>query len=413
MNFRSQVSASSLYFALVVSLLSALFIAVILFAFTSQKIIQNQKKDLFAVNLAMSNAWQLGSHTTFREQSKIQDSYTYSKKDSTDIQKNSWGAFEYLETKSTIKTIQKIERGLLSQPLFMDSLALFMAQGNSPLALAGNTLLSGSVIVPEQGLKRGAIGGEQFTRAELVDGKIETTTSSLPSVNPQTLTEFSNKLSLIDYQKQTEIGWQAGIDTTHSFSKPTLYFSANQAINITNQKLKGNIVVLSPTTITVEPTAYLEDVILVAKSINILPNTIAKAQLIAKDSISISSGVELQYPSAVVVQSEEYSRIVIENNSLIEGVVVHLNSRNTNSETQIGNQSIIHGQLYSTAPIELKGKIYGSCFAKEFFYNSPSTNYRNYLYNTEINNFKKSPYIQTSVVETNKNVSRKAIKWLY
>lgn len=178
MNVRKKVPGSSLYFALVVSLLSALFIGAILLAFTSQKIIQNQTDDQIAVDLTMKNAWQLGSHTTFQEENILQSNSELFNKDSTTIQKSNWGIYEYLQTHSKRKTIQKKQQGLLTQPEYMDSLALYVADSNSPLALAGNTLLSGDVLVPEQGIKRGAVGEEQFSRAELVDGKIETRTSS-------------------------------------------------------------------------------------------------------------------------------------------------------------------------------------------------------------------------------------------
>ena len=119
------------------------------------------------------------------------------------------------------------------------------------------------------------------------------------------------------------------------------------------------MIVQSSTKITVSPSAVLKDVILIAPEIEIQNNVISNFQAFASKRISIGESVQLQYPSALILNKnqdisqpnntgeKEKPSIQIGKSSVVKGVLVYLGTDPlSNYKTQIELQKTSYTQLY-------------------------------------------------------------------
>lgn len=314
----------------------------------------------------------------------------------TSITKKHWGIFDIAIVSSKIQneSFQKI--GLLANQNFKKE-ALYLSDNNTSLVVVGNTKITGNVSLPKQGVKSGNIAGVSYYGSELVYGATKTSSTTLPKI--------TNSLFLRNFYKNYAEGvyqnfeLEEDISTHQSFSKNTLLFEDYSTITLQNNRLSGNILIVSKTAIKVLSSSILEDIILLAPEIIVGAGVKGNFQAIASKKIVVQANCLLNYPSAFILlpenvqeaqnNSSSYSnpadiiQMVFEENTQVKGMLVFdSENKKTNYHPQIkiGTNTQITGEIYCSKNLELLGSVFGSVYTNNFITKQSGFNlYKSYI----------------------------------
>jgi len=406
----------TLFIAIVIAVLLTAFILLVhthkKFNIQSDLIIETLKNTDKGINYALTNSI-LRNDTI---EIDLRDEEFKSLK----VQREFWGVFDKVISVSQIKnnTLNKVALIGGAQPK-QDRIALYLQDNNKPLVLVKDTKIRGLAYVPKQGVKPGTISGEFYYGSQLIYGESRIA-QNLPKFFTESNKKFAAIENLISKTKEEQyIETKASETYKNSFYKPTKFVFSNSEIYLDNLSLIGNIIVQSKTKIVVDPSCELKDVILIAPEIEIQNNVKGNFQAIASKNIIIGEHVELGYPSALVInknkgiQTEEQSKIVVNSNAIIKGVIVYLDSSESNDfkvQVELKETAILIGELYCNKNLELKGTVYGSVFTKNFIAKQSGSIYQNHIYNGTITvNELPQEYVGLLFKNSKKGVA----KWLY
>lgn len=419
MNVSKKIKAGALQYVLVISVI----IAIIIFAFISLLYLQQKMtiKHQFAKE-AIANT-QLGFDYLKQNELEYDKEFSLDFLDNseakTTIIKNHWGVFDLVTITSQVKneSFQKI--GLLgTQNIKRD--ALYLKDNNQSLVLVGKTKITGTASLPKQGVKSGNIASVSYYGSQLIYGNRKDSNSTLSKIkNIGYLKNLSKNYiedSLINFELEE------GLKLHNSFSKNTLIYEDNNSIVLTRLSLSGNITIISKTAITVEPSAIIEDVILIAPKITIKSNIKGNFQAFATENITVQSNCELKYPTALVLldkevliananqEEKEVHQIKIEKNSFVKGIVLyHSDNKVTNYKSQIliEEDTIVTGEIYCAKNLEMLGTVLGSVYTNNFIVNKSGGIYINYIFDGVINS-KELPnqYVGLQIEETSNSVGK-------
>ena len=341
------------------------------------------------------------------------------------IHRDFWGVFETVTSVSTIKTnhFQKIALiGAKSKDQIRT--ALYLQDTHKPLVVVGETKIEGLVFLPKQGVKAGTISGHSYTGSQLIYGPTKQS-SSLPPLATETvdyIESIEHQISEISNAQFITI--ESGT-YSNSFFKPVQIHFSQSNIVLNEVQLTGHMIVQSSTKITVSPSAVLKDVILIAPEIEIQNNVISNFQAFASKRISIGESVQLQYPSALILNKnqdisqpnntgeKEKPSIQIGKSSVVKGVLVYLGTdplSNYKTQIELQKTSVLKGELYCNQNTELKGTVYGTVFTKNFIANQFGSIYQNHIYNGKIN-VHQLPKKYVGLLFNNSK--KEVLKWLY
>ncbi len=341
------------------------------------------------------------------------------------IHRDFWGIFEIVTSKSKIKTNHFRKIALIgAKSKAQNRTALYLQDTRKPLVVVGRTKIEGVVFLPKQGVKAGTISGHSYTGSQLLYGSTQQS-AALPPLT----TGIFDQIESIEYQV-SEISNAQFITIkpglySNSFFKPVQIHFSKSDILLNEVQLTGHIIVQSKTKITVQASAVLKDIVLIAPEIEIENNVIANFQAFASKKMSVGNSVQLRYPSALILNKnqvgsqsnttgiKEKPSIQIGKSSVVKGVVVYLgNDPPNNYKTQIELQetSVLIGELYCNQNTELKGTVYGTVFAKNFIANQFGSIYQNHIYNGKIN-VHKLPKKYVGLLFNNSK--KEVLKWLY
>jgi hypothetical protein len=369
--------ARALFYAILVSLLMSLIIGVMLLASSNQHQLVNhyntQNRLLYncasAVQLLMASSQDSIPETVI-------DLYQ-SQKDSISITQKKWGLLDvgFVASWSGKDTVK---RSFLIGKQAPDY-ALKLAEGTSPLKVCGNTQVIGTTYLPREGVERGRVNGKYYENGKTIFGKV----NQVGYINQDFLkNRFLEIEKLSTFQNSTSDYPDTII---HSFGKPTKVLIANYW-NTSNWFLKDNIVLVAQNKIVLTADALLQDIIVIAPVIEIQSGFAGNIQAFASDSIVVQEGVDLIYPSVLGLlpnsNKDEFSpSLTIDNNSIIQGAIVvpTLGYQEREAIVTIKKQARVEGVVWVNAQLQHQGEIIGSVFCKNFFLQTASSIYENYL----------------------------------
>lgn len=268
--------------------------------------------------------------------------------------------------------------------------ALYLANSNKALGLCGNVQLNGNVFVPERGVERSYIEGQNFVGAKLFSGTKQTSKSSLPPIHPQI------KGNILDvYAINNGAVYRDDLDSIIS-NYSILVFKAEEGI-LLNKVVKGKVIIVSSDFIRVSSSAELENIILKAPVVVFDSGFEGSVQVFARDSIIVGESCYLKFPSTLVLKSPSkpsYSpKITLAAGTRLAGNVIlqqpSFNLRN-NGIVTINKGSVVNGTVYSEGYTQLKScEIQGEVYTKKLFLKTRSSIYENTLLNVVIDPSKK------------------------
>jgi hypothetical protein len=346
--------------------------------------------------------------------------------DSVLLEHKQWGVFENVICRSWWKNFQ-YEKLALTGNFYKDdsTYAIYLVDENKPLSLCGNTTINGNCYLPKAGVKRAYIEGRNFEGKELINGKVNFSSGSLPETDTiyQHFDQEYFKEKYFKSEKTMKILAENVTDDslTNSFNNETVLIYSTDDYQLNNKYLKGNIVLLCEGGIEISKSNRLEDILIYARSIWIEEGFNGKIQLFAKDTINIDQNCKLNYPSSIglINHNEEGntnpSIVVLEKGTIFSGILYSACKSNviTIEPILILNEgTVIKGQVFWEGIVDFKGEIDGSIACKKFLLKTPSSIYENHLLDVTIDMNKLSDYY-TGVSLVSSQKPGKIIKWLY
>lgn len=421
MRFFEKIKAGALQYVMVVSVI----IAILIFAFISLIYLQQRisSKHGFAkeaiANTQMAFEYLKGNTLSYNKETILK--FSDHQEAITTIFKKHWGIFDLAIVQSNMKNefFQKI--GLLGTQNSKRE-ALFLKDNNQSLVLVGKTRITGNVSIPKEGVKSGNIAGTSYYGSRLIYGNQKVSSTQLPPIkNIKYVKDFYDNYNNDSLIKFELVG---GLKIQQSFTKKTLLFEAFNAITLANMALRGHILVVSKTSITVAASAILEDVILIAPKIIIANNVKGNFQAIAAKNIEVGMDCKLRYPTAFVLiekgnsipdnkqQQKEENKIAIKSNTFLKGVLVYESesiAANYNAQISIQENAIITGEVYCNKNLELLGSVYGTIYTNNFIVKKSGGIYSNHIYNGIVNATKiPQQYVGLQINQASNAVA----KWL-
>jgi hypothetical protein len=337
--------------------------------------------------------------------------------DSVALKRMNWGVFDLAVVRAfsgNQQVIKILEYGY--KPDAESKSAIYLADLNRPLALCGNTLIRGTCYLPESGVKRDYVEGQSFMGDKLIHGETKKSANRLPElkkdITEKLLQLLDNKISSEDFVQLEEYERDT---IRHSFVQKTLLLKQTTQLSIKN--LYGNILITSDTILKISRDAYLEDVIIAARAVEIEPGFKGKLQIFVVDSALVGEDVELTYPSVIGLFKKDFKVtqpfIKMAKGAKINGILFASQSVFDLKQTLISveKDAFIHGQIYVDGYADIQGKVHGSVFCNKFRLKTPSSLYENYLLNTTIDVTKLSPhFIGSGLLASEKK--KRVIKWL-
>ncbi|MBC6999637.1 hypothetical protein [Cytophaga sp. FL35] len=338
----------------------------------------------------------------------------------TTVSKSYWGVYEKYAVLSKFKRQQFTRSALIGKGIESGFKVLYLKDNQRPLVIAGSAKITGDVALPEQGVRMGNISGNSYYRNKLIYGRQNTSRSKLPMLDTGLLTNLDRILEGPD-NVENRIQLKKGGAYKNSFQKPTDLI-IDHTIVLSDLSLTGNFIVYATHRIVVEPSAYLNEVILVAPEINIKNNVKGSFQAISTNNISVGKNCELTYPSAIVLfensEKDELKKsdipLQIGMGSVINGSVLYLGDIEKQRyfpQIKVENEALIRGEIYCKGNLELKGTVLGNVTTNGFLAIENGSIYQNHLYNGVIDGSGlPKEYVGMVVGES---ITKKVAKWLY
>lgn len=416
-----KIKAGALQYVLVISLIIAILVSAfisLIYLYQKMAFKYSFTKEAIA-NTQMGFEYLKGNQVSYNQEIKLPFNNFNAK---TYLLKKHWGIFDVATVRSKVKNefYQKVAV-LGAQNEKRD--ALFLKDNNQSLVLVGNTKITGKVAIPKQGVKQGNISGESYHRNQLIYGSKRVSTNRLPAIqNIASIKRLKNNY----FEKEiVRFELKEGLKHHQSFFSKTLLYEDTNPITLKNISLSGNVIIVSKTTIVIDASCNLEDVILIAPKIFIQKNVQGNFQAIASKNIEVGSYCKLNYPTALILLDQETHiqknnkniieehQIKIDNNTSLKGIVLFYSENlkyQYNSQVKIDEKVIITGEVYCSKNLELLGSVFGTVYTGNFLIKKAGGIYLNHLYNAIINGNKiPNQYVGLQIEKKSNAVA----KWVY
>jgi hypothetical protein len=307
--------------------------------------------------------------------------------DSAKVLTEPWGLYllATCEGKSAAYTAQKtVLLGQRPQGHFARS--LFLADHRQPLCLVGDTYLGGELSLPAAGFKTATIAARDFTGRTLPEGPIQSsflkevqsdiTNISLLAANLQFIPPKNSKTySLRDWEISSP--WD------------TIAFQRNVMgdLLLENCEISGKVMLRSNQKITVDASANLDMTLLFGRDIHVKKGFKGRLQAFASHRITIEEGVELTYPSVLLLIPTEKGKAFIsvgENSKITGAIGIEMSQEHTETNVNISPGGHIQGHLWGMQNLQLQGKVDGSVITQKFLLQTAGQVFQNHLLDAKI-----------------------------
>jgi len=366
-----------------------------------------------AINLGLSDELMIGLNKNISTQL-----YKGGKESDVTLSMEPWGLYNILKAEKQSFYRKKYKIGLIGNSSIQDTeTALYLADKKEPLSLCGSSRILGKISLPNSGIKKAFIEGQEFIGTMPNPVNRSRSKKHLPLINSKLFNYLISMLNgELDFGKFNSNYLETHDTIVNNWENETVVIKGNRELTLDQKYIKGKIIVFSDKRITIDK-CLLDGPIFVAPEIEINNGVKGNAQFIASQVISLDSNSKLQYPSSLCLISnwgkEDNSQIKIGNGSQISGDIFLFDqlSRTTNSaKLLIGKKVVITGLVYANGSVEHKGTINGTLYCQHFFLKTPYSTYSNHLLNASIDRTKLPEYFISSLLI--KNTKKGLIKWL-
>ena len=247
------------------------------------------------------------------------------------------------------------------------------------LSLAGYCSVEGKALLPSTGMTYSRIRSLFFQGTPLDKRQIAPSEETLPPANQARKEHVEDLFHLQgDYLLPEE-------KIQVSFRDSLALFIADNYIS--GKKLSGKIILHTEESVFVENDNQLENIILVARKVEIADGTRGSLQVFARDSIIVGNEVTLLPGSGLWVSGHcATRRIQLGNNCEINGFII-VDKGDIPEDPPVAHYyqspgSKVRGLVYVGGIADLQGIVNGSLYAERCYHFSPEGFYTNMLFNT-------------------------------
>lgn len=345
------------------------------------------------------------------------------------VKREFWGVFEKRTVLTSHNNTNYTKTALIGGKDEEELPALYVNDHQRPIILAGYAKITGMAFLPEQGLKMGNISGNSYNRSQLLYGKSMKSNSVLPNLSLELENQVDRLANKKDVPKGEIINRLPTEGIQNSFEAETLVYK-DRVVHLKSIVLTGNIIIVADDKIIVEPSARLNDILLIAPEIVIQNGVNGAFQAIATETIQVGKNCNLEYPTALLVnkkfavaeveqsgqsQFNQTSSIYLDSNTNVSGMVMVLDEAKTRQyipELKIEKNTIVNGEVYCSKNVELKGTVNGMVSTDGFIALENGSVYQNHIYNGTINSENLSN-AYTGILLASRKGNKKVMKWLY
>ena len=418
------IKAAALHIVIIIALVIAIISASLLSVAFYYRLGQQQKArmDRLGSNLKSGTAILLSANYEAADTVAVRDLFEEGT-DSVLLFQQQWGAF----TINTVRAFQQrdtLQQSFLSGGSFTNTAAIYLADEDRPLSVSGSTQITGDGELPKSGLKQSYIDGKPYVGKELIKGKITSSSRTLPDLQEtvlKTLLEYFPDTAKESKPIPGEQEWKPRDSVTNSFYQRRQVYRLKPSHQLLSGiTIKGHIVLISDTTLTIASDAKLEDVLIYAPAIIIKDGFKGSCQLFARDSIVTGKNCDFSYPSFAGVfkpaGSKIQTKISLGAGSHFSGILLSYEKERSDLQTliAIGKNSMVKGEVFATGFISMEAPVtvYGKVYARRFIMQRSGVRYENYLVDVIINRTLLSKYYLSSPLFKRADQDKHILRWL-
>ncbi|MHA7057055.1 hypothetical protein ACWGOQ_0007540 [Aquimarina sp. M1] len=303
---------------------------------------------------------------------------------------------------------------------------LYLVNKNAPLVVVGNTRLEGISYVPKQGIKAGNISGTYYQGSSLYYGRTIESKEIIPELDNQWHSYLESLLKGGYIKEDLMISLEKEVKNSFHNTPKVIY--SQKSIILGDEKISGNVIIQSASSIIITAASQLTDVVLIAPTIIVQDYTKGRFQLIASKKIKVGKQCHLSYPSSITLLDKNSTPKVnqangsqnripdfsIDKNTIIEGSISYLQKKSAirdriKTHLKVESNVKIIGEVYCQGNIEFLGTVQGSLYTQQFIAHQSGSVYLNHLYNGKVlvNPIRKYAGLPF------KNSKKSIAKWLY
>ncbi|MES2063501.1 MAG: hypothetical protein V4456_16350 [Bacteroidota bacterium] len=417
-----KVNASALYIVVVMALVIAILCAAMISAayfYRLQSQVKSRSDALrnnmkSGVNLLLAN-----TDSTFAGGKTF--SLFPAGEDSVFLRKKAWGVYHVGISKAFVQQDTVYEIFLIANRV--DSAkwsSLYLQDEDRALSVSGNTSITGNAFLPKSGIRAAYVANKAYTgNKQFVSGHMYDSEAKLPVLDEKILLHVKELIAPDAVENIPDMGKTI----QNSFLRPALKFDLKkEPVRLQNIHLSGNILLRSDTTIFIDSSAHLKNILIYAPAVIIGEGFSGSCQVFASDSISTGRNCHFSYPSVLgLVRFEGYAKkqqaiIRLGENTRMDGLIFAYEKDPGELKPFIAlNKSVtLCGQVYSPGNLSLQDsvKVYGNLTTKRFLYQTDYSSYENYLINVQIGSTLLSPYYLSSPLMPTHAKTQKVLAWL-
>lgn len=409
-------------FSLLVSVISMSLL--MLFYYSSQSVEGYLDVDKAQRNARSGIQLLLSNQQLLKPSEKLRIDLFKNGNDSVELERQYWGAYELISATSVQQDYRFGLSALTGATAVSDSgaMAVYLADLNNPLKIAGKTEIKGTCYLPEGIIKPGNINGESFNGEKMVAGAIKKSSSQGLSADAD-FVEYMVKQFSLDTMSVSDSVWNMDKvpmkDTLlNSFTNPTIILYSKGEILLANVYLEGRIKVFSEKKITVKSSAQLKDIICYAPQVEFEEGFAGNLQTFANDSLVVGKKCKFLYPSILgtvrTVASKGNSYIKLKEECTFKGDIFAIQETADLAKhltVSLDEHTQVLGRVFSADLLEPKGEISGSVIAYKVIYSNSSAVYENHLYNAVIDaTTLPAAYVGSALIRSKKR--KGVVKWL-
>lgn len=383
-----KLKGGALYISVIISILISIVLSLfIVIAYFNTRTVQSQGL-LDQLKLSLESGFEIAQSNYYNSTSASGWQKMPYNNDSIQVKKLPWGCFTLIDVKAKNKHFNLHKTGLFGCLATPDT-ALVTTDQNRPVGLAGKIKFTAACYLPKAGVKSAYIEGTSFSELNSVRPFIKQAPSYLPEIDETYLKDAGQTQSELNQYTDSLITFIPKV-LNQSFKYKTAAVQQG-SIHLTDEVLANNIKLIASDIITVENSAQLNNVLLIARKVIFKKGFKGSVHVMAKDSILTEDECEFNYPSSFLVYSNITSNT---NNPSVRGVffgeqckfiggILATNKKDGTSRMIIktNRKFQLIGNLYSSDYAGAQGNIYGSFFCKTLLLQTASAVYENHILN--------------------------------
>lgn len=413
------VKAAALYLALVISLVVSIILGSLIYLvyFYQDQQQRLQRWDILQQEVTAMSMLTRSNYFPYTTTDSLLLS-PITGQDSIRTTKIKWGFFDAIAIQ-TGRQLDSLKQAFLTGVKSVDSTVLYMVDEDRPFSISGESTIQGVAFIPKSGIRPAFVDGKYYKgKPEMVDGKINDSGSSLPGCETDRIKTIWKTYQQVQTNDTPAYPWFPTVQQT--FFAPTTVYRLSAKQSVLQDSIKGRVILIADSSVTVSVQAHWEDAILIAPHIRIEEGFSGQGQFFALDSLTTGKDCTFRYPSVLAVLLQEKAKHIgklnIGENSRIAGMLLVYREKMESQKdilelgknNEIDGDVICYGALKYNSPLHVRGSVYSHRLITQ----RPSSLYENYLIDINFERQKLHTYFLRPHFWSNKETSKDIVKWL-